>query len=265
MDARPSRINAASIGSALVGAAKGLADALVPATCLCCERRVVAAGTACPECWCELRFIERPYCEVLGTPFTYDLGPGALSAEVIAAPPPFQRARAPLAYEGAAIRLVTALKFADRTDLAPWMARWMWRAAHDYRPTEGEGRQGAGPVLVPVPLHRARMVQRSTNQAGELTRALARLSGFDHRPDWLVRPKHTRPQVGLGREARIRNMAGAFAVPETARSDLQGRRVVLVDDVFTTGATLAACARVLKRGGARHVDCLTFARVVKEV
>ena len=244
----------------LLNAARGLADLVIPPRCLCCESGVDAPGTVCAPCWTELRFIERPYCEVLGSPFTYDLGPGALSAEALAGPPPFQRARAAVAYEGAAVRLVTALKFADRTDLAPWMARWMWRAARDLRAGAGE----TPPVLVPVPLHRARMVRRSTNQAGELARALARLSAYRHEPRWLVRPRHTRSQVGLGRKARIRNVAGAFKVPDAARPDLQGRRVVLVDDVFTTGATLAACARALKRGGARDVDCLTFARVVKD-
>ena len=245
----------------VINAVRRLVDMAVPPVCLCCEHRVDEEGTVCASCWSELRFIERPFCEVLGTPFTYDLGPGALSAEVIAEPQPFNRARAPLAYEGPAVRMATALKFADRTDLAPWMARWMWRAAaRDLAPREGE----PPPVLVPVPLHRARLVRRSTNQAAELSRALAGLAGLEHRPQWLVRPRHTRSQVGLSREERVRNVAGAFRAPDRFHAAMQGRRAILVDDVFTTGATLAACARALKRGGVRDVDFLCFARVVKE-
>ena len=240
---------------------RAAANTLVPPTCLCCETPVDRPGTACTRCWRGLRFIERPFCEVLGTPFGVDLGPAALSAEAIAAPPPFVRARAAVVYAQAAERLVTALKFGDRTDLAPWMAGWMWRAAGDLRTLGGE----TPPVWVPVPLHRRRLFQRSTNQSAELSRALSRLSGYEHRPGWLRRTRATRPQVGLGRKARTRNVAAAFAVPEAFRGDVQGRRVILVDDVFTTGATLAACARALKRGGARHVDCLCFARVVREV
>ena len=240
--------------------ARGAADVAVPPTCLACEARVDRPGTVCPQCWTSLRFIDRPYCEVLGLPFSFDLGPGALSAEAIATRPPFQRARAALAYDGAARTLVTQLKFADRTDLAPWMAAWMRRAALDYRSADGED----DPVLVPVPLHRRRLFSRAYNQSAELARAVARTTGWAHRPQWLMRVRATRAQVGLGRLARTRNVAAAFRVPERHRGDIQGRRVVLVDDVLTTGATLAACTRALRRGGASHVDCLTFARVVKD-
>ena len=203
-----------------------------------------------------MRFIERPFCEVLGTPFAYDLGPGALSADAIANPPPFRRARAALGYGKEARRLVTRLKYGGRGDLGPWMARIMESVARELVADE--------PLVVPVPLHRARLVRRGANQAAELARPLARSLGLAMRADVLVRARSTRTQVGLGRKARTRNVAGAFKVPEAGRARLAGRTVILVDDVFTTGATVAACARALRRGGAERVDCLTFARVVDD-
>ena len=203
-----------------------------------------------------MAWIDRPFCEVLGLPFAYDLGPGALSADAIAAPPPFRRARAAVAYGTEARRLVTRLKYSGRSDLAPWMAGMMTRPARELSEDH--------PIVVPVPLHRMRLVRRGSNQAAELARALARRLELSMRGDLLVRSRATRSQVGLGQKARARNVAGAFAVPEGARSRLAGRTVLLVDDVFTTGATLSACARALRRGGAAHVDALTFARVVDD-
>ena len=213
----------------------------------------------CAPCWSALRFIERPFCEVSGAPFAYDIGAGALSADVIADPPPFRRARAPLAYGGGTARLVAQLKYSDRTDLAPFMARLMMRALADLSLDKDRP-----PILMPVPLHRWRLLARGTNQAAEIARALASLSGLRLRCDMLVRRRRTRSQVGLGRKGRSRNVAAAFAVPEGAKDALAGRDVVLVDDVLTTGATLSACVRALHRGGAANVDCITFARVVSD-
>ncbi len=227
---------------------------LFPPTCLGCSNLVTEPGTLCPSCWGRLRFLERPWCPVMGTPFSIDLGENMLSAEAIANPPPFARARSAVVYQGVARRLVQGLKFRDRTDLAPWMARWMLRAGGELMPE--------GDLVIPVPLHRARFLARRFNQSAELARAVARGGGLDYAPEALVRVRRTRQQVGLGAREREANVRGAFRVPDASLPQIKSRSIILVDDVYTTGATVAAAARVLKRAGARRVDVLTFARVL---
>jgi ComF family protein len=227
---------------------------LFPPLCAGCRRIVTEPGTLCGECWPQVRFLERPWCEVMGTPFSHDMGEGFLSAEAIANPPPFERARAAVSYSGVARRMVQGLKYSDRTDLAPWMARWMARA--------GTELLADADVIVPVPLHRRRFLRRRFNQSAELARVLARRSGRPFEPTALARVKVTRQQVGLGLSERQENVRGAFRVPPEAEIKVRGRRALVVDDVYTTGATVAAAARALKRGGAAEVDVLTFARVL---
>lgn len=227
---------------------------LFPPTCLGCRKLVSEPGTLCGKCWGGLRFLEKPWCEVLGTPFSHDMGEGFLSADAIANPPPFSRARAAVAYGGVARRMAQALKYNDRTDLAPWMAGWMIRA--------GAELIADADVVVPVPLHRRRFFLRRFNQSAELARALAYRAGLPFEPAAVLRVKATHRQVGLGLKERAENVRGAFRVPEEADILVRGRRILLVDDVYTTGATVTAATRALKRAGAAAVDVLTFARVL---
>jgi len=230
------------------------AKVLFPPVCAGCRRLVSAPGTLCGECWPKLRLLEKPWCEVMGTPFSHDMGEGFLSAEAIANPPPFRRARAAVSYEGVAQKIVLGLKYADRTELAPWMARWMARA--------GAELIADADLVVPVPLHPRRFLTRRFNQSAELARALGRLSGLPFAPDAVRRVKKTRQQVGLGAREREDNVRGAFRVPSDADIKVRGRQVLVIDDVFTTGATVSAVSRALRRSGAEAVDVLTFARVL---
>lgn len=240
-------------GLALAASAVAV-DTVLPPSCPVCRSPTGSPHALCRSCWATVRFLEEPWCERLGTPLPYDLGPGTLCAEAIAHPPVYNRARAAVVYDETAAGLVHAFKYGDRTDLAPLMAAWMRRAGRELL--------AEADVLVPVPLHRWRLLWRRFNQAGELCRCLGRSTGIPHDPGLLVRRKPTRQQVGLSREARIANVRGAFAVPPRARVRLAGRKVLLVDDVATTGSTLEAAARALLAGGAARVDVLTFARVV---
>jgi ComF family protein len=244
--------------SGIKALAKGWAQVplrlLFPPVCAGCRRIVSEPAALCARCWPRLRFLERPWCAVMGTPFPYEMGDGFLSAEAIAKPPPFGRARAAVAYEGVAGRMAQALKYGDRTDLAPWMARWMRRA--------GSELLAEADMIVPVPLHWRRFWTRRFNQSAELGRALAALSGVAFAPQALARVRPTRRQVGLKPTERDENVRAAFRVPAAAEPLVAARRVLVVDDVYTTGATAGAAARALLKGGAAGVDVLTFARVL---
>ena len=231
-----------------------LLDTLYPPACLACDAPVATADTLCSACFRRLRPITAPLCPVLGLPFAVSLGPDARSAEAIADPPPFARARSAVVYNDIARALVGRLKYGDRPEFARFCARLMRQA--------GAELLGPGGVLVPVPLHRRRQLSRRYNQAGELARALSRLTGLPVDAGLVTRRRPTRQQVGLSGAARRRNVAGAFAAHPELAGRLAGRRIVLVDDVVTTGATVRAITHALKAAGAESVDVLSFARVV---
>jgi ComF family protein len=177
-----------------------------------------------------------------------------LSMEAISNPPAYTRARAAVRYDDIARSLVHALKYQDRTDLAPAMGRWMARAGHELLDDAD--------VLVPVPLHWRRAWRRRFNQSGALARVIERQTNVKLAPDALQRIRPTQQQIGLSRPQRASNVQGAFKVAADRQSSIAGRRVVLVDDVLTSGATVDACARALLRAKAAQVDVLVFARVV---
>jgi ComF family protein len=250
------------LGFAAVGRVGALAlDLLYPPSCLSCRCAMAVHGGLCPDCWRAVRFIERPYCERLGTPFEAELAADesgrTLSPEAQSDPPVFARLRAVACFdEGPARTLVHRLKYGDRLELAGPMGRWMARA--------GTELLDDADLLIPVPLHRARLAGRRFNQSVALAREVSWHSGVPLETELLLRPKPTPPQVGLNRRLRAKNMQGAFAVATRRAGEVTGRRLVLVDDVATSGSTLNAAARVLLRAGAKRVDALVFARVVTE-
>jgi ComF family protein len=234
-------------------------DAVLPPRCLKCGLVVATQtgshGALCPSCWQGLSFLGAPCCACCGQPFDFEMGPGALCGACTQAPPALDRARAVMRYDEASRDLVLAFKHADRTSLTPAFAAWLKRA--------GEELLAEADVIVPVPLHWSRLFTRRYNQAALLALALGDLTGKEVMPDLLVRRRATRKQGHLGRLARQRNVAGAFALHPGRASALAGKRVLLIDDVITTGATVSNCARVLRQGGAAAIDVLALARVIQ--
>src|SRR6185437_15203086 len=229
-------------------------DLALPPLCPSCREPLGNAAGLCAPCWSKLSLIEPPYCARLGIPFVYDPGPGLLSMEAIANPPAYDRARAAVRYDDVARALVHKLKYSDRLDLAPLMGRWMARAGRELL--------SDADALVPVPLHWRRQWARRFNQSGVLAGAISGQCGIPVAHGGLKRVRATPQQVGRSRTDRADNVQGAFEVPAENRAEIAGRRLVLIDDVLTSGATVDACARALLRARAAHVDVLVFARVV---
>lgn len=255
--AAPNRL--AALRDALPGAlhrlVRGVTDAVLPHRCAQCSAIVSAPGY-CPDCWGKLDFLAGPACARCDLPLPQAVGEGALCGGCMADPPPFARVRVPLAYGPGPRALVMRLKYGRRVGLARQIATMIAPVLIDAAPASSE------PLFVPVPLHRWRIWQRGFNQSAEIARHLSRQTGWPLAVDALVRVRRTRLLRGLGRIARAKEVRGAFAVPDAARPLLAGRTVLLVDDVFTTGATAGACARALLRAGAARVEVVAFARVV---
>ena len=230
-------------------------DALLPPHCLTCDSPVESQGTLCGTCWRGLHLLTPPFCGRCGVPFLH-AGQGGAEGLCPACRehlPAYARARAALRYDEGAKRLLLPFKHADRTDLAAPLAARMARA--------GAELLAECDLLAPVPLHWRRLVARRYNQAALLAHRLAAASGKPCIPDLLHRPRPT-PSLGeRGAAERALLVEGAFTVPRAIARRLEGRRVLLVDDVMTSGATAEACARALLAAGAAGVDVLAAARV----
>ena len=237
---------------AALGAA---ADLLLPPVCIACRTRIGTHGLLCGDCFAKVDFIAPPICARLGVPLPYDAGEPSLSAAAIASPPVYDRARAVARYSETMRDLIQSFKYRDRQEGLALFARWLARA--------GAELLGDADLIVPVPLYRSRLWWRRFNQSALLAQGVSRLTGVPADCFVLKRVRRTASQVGLSAEQRKRNVAGAFKVEPARAAALKGKRVVVVDDVITTGATAEACARVLKRAKASRVDVLALARAVE--
>lgn len=231
-----------------------LADLIMPPVCVACHARLVSRDAVCAPCWRGVHFIRPPVCDRLGVPLPFDTGGPMISAAAAADPPEYDRCRAVARYAGTMRRLIHDFKFHDRHDARRLFGRWLAEAGAEFL-------SDPAALLVPVPLSRLGLFRRQFNQAAILAHEIRRVTGREAAPLALVRARRTARQVGLTRAQRRRNVRGAFAVPEREKARIAGRPVILVDDVVTTGATVRACARALRRAGASRVDVLALALV----
>lgn len=232
---------------------RGALSIVYPPQCIACTSATGEAHALCPACWSGLSLISDPVCARLGTPFAHDFGPGMLSPAAIADPPRFDSGRAVALHDGVAKAMVARLKYGERLDLARAMARMMVQA--------GGPLLASADLLIPVPMHRGRLWQRRYNQAALLANEIGQLAGKPVLFDTLRRVKRTPPQVGLTRNERRSNLAGAFRIDPEKRATVEGRHCLVIDDVRTTGSTLNACAHILRQAGAARIDVLTFTLV----
>jgi len=207
------------------------------------------------DIWAEVKFLDEPCCHICGFPFEFDEGKKSLCGRCVIKQPAYDMARAGFIYDDVSRGLVLGFKHGGRTEGLHMFAGHMRRA--------GRKCLESADYIVPVPLHVSRRIKRRYNQSAILARALAKISHPHFDPDILMRHRATATQGGRSASGRRRNVQGAFKVREAAIERVKGAKIVVIDDVMTTGATLESCSRTLKRAGASHVSALTLARVVK--
>ncbi len=229
-------------------------DLILPAICVSCGTLITHHNLLCPQCWSSLHLITPPLCNRLGIPLPGYEGEGPhISMQALASPPVFSRARAAAYYNGIMRRLIVRFKFEDKQEPLPLFIKLMREAGRELL--------NDADLLVPVPLHRLRLLQRRFNQSALLAKGLSRATDIPVTVMALKRTRRTSAQVALSQEARQENVARAFGVSRNRRRALQGKKVLLIDDVITTGATANACASALLDAGASRVDVLAIALV----
>ena len=233
----------------LKSAGAAVIDALLPPQ----DLLGLEADPIAKHMWTDVTFLDAPWCEACGLPFEYAVPGGSLCARCAVKRPVCDRARAPMTYDDGSRALILSFKHGGHTEGLVSFAAQMRRAGREVL--------GGADFLIPVPLHPTRLIKRRYNQAALLARALAKITPAEFAPDILFRTKRTQSQGGFNARARIENVRGAFSVKQADR--IKGRHLVLIDDVYTTGATLEACAKRLKRAGAAKVDGICLARVAK--
>ncbi|MCK5518175.1 MAG: ComF family protein [Alphaproteobacteria bacterium] len=235
---------------------KFLINTVLPPRCAGTGEIVDVQGMVSPDFWSQLQFIENPFCKICGIPFSFEIANDAICATCMERKPAFGMSRSAVTYNEASRKVILAFKYGDRLHSVHTFTPWLIRTGIDLIEQAD--------FIVPVPLHRLRLRERQFNQSALLAQEIAARTAKPHIPDALLRTRYTVPQQGLSAKERDKNVRGAFAIKKSYLKTLKGKNVLLIDDVFTSGATLNECSRILKSAGATGINVLTIARVTKE-
>ncbi|MCP4933795.1 MAG: ComF family protein [bacterium] len=256
------QINAHMHVSGKRGVLSHLLDFILPPVCIHCHIPIAVHGHLCAPCWQKINFITHPLCDTTGLPLPYDSEPitpelrknrqKQFSAQALAYPPDYDRARAVALFDDVLRALIHGLKYGDRREGLGLFGRWLVVAGRELLEDTD--------LIMPVPLYRGRLWQRRFNQSALLSHEINRLTGVPVEVLALKRHRATRSQVGLSEHARRANVTGAFTLSQKKRNQINGQNILLIDDVLTTGSTVDACTRTLKKAGAARVDVLVLAR-----
>jgi ComF family protein len=227
--------------------------AIFPANCLICNE-IIAGGNFCVEDWNKLHFINKPACKICDSPFEFKVDQEMVCAICIQNKPQFDKALAVLNYDENSKILITNFKYFDQLDLAKYFSQIMFIKAKEILPEID--------FIIPIPLHKLRLIKRKYNQAAFLAKNIANLSEKNAILDLLIRTKNNPPQAQLSQKDRRKNVAGIFKINEKYLPKIKGKNILIVDDVITTGSTVSACAKILKKNGANKIFVLTLAKAI---
>ena len=234
---------------------KKLLDFILPPQCINCHTPVFQQGGLCAGCWEKIAFISKPFCLFCGFPFNIQIENENICGPCARKTPLFTRARAAIYYNEASKPMILRFKHSDALHIAPLFAEWLYQAGDElFQQAE---------YLAPIPLHWSRLVYRGYNQAALLSRKLSKKAKIPHLPDLLERTHRTPPQGDLTAKEREKNVSNVFKLNKKYNQLIRDKHILLIDDVFTSGATVRACTKILKKSGAKQVDILTLARVIK--
>ena len=229
-------------------------DILFPSRCGICECLLDSEGL-CPDCWSKIRWISEPRCCICGQPFTTEMeSVDFVCAQCASKKPYFDKAVSVFVYDDFSKKIILKFKHSDATYLAKMLTQWMFRAAT----LEIE----SSDLIIPVPIHFTKRLKRKYNQSELLAKKISDISNVKYEPRILDKIKQTSPQEGLSGNQRRKNVIGSFGVNEKYKHLLENKRILLIDDVFTTGSTVNECAKVLKKHSAKEIIVLTIARVI---